>query len=305
MIPLMTSPRTATCPVLVAVLAILGTSASVAQHGVEPTLFEPLAAFASGDISESSGVAVSRRHPGLLWTHNDSGSDPILYAVDLRGRELGRFLVTGARSVDWEDIALGPCPDSEEDCLYIGDTGDNGESRSHVSLYILPEPQDIAGTRSAGARRVRVSYPDGPKDVEALAVTPAGDVLLTTRGRHGPIRTYHIAKADLGAREAQATFWHDLPIEPQMMLGRLVTGAAVSADGSTFAVRTYTELYFFRLTDAPNQIELIGSCWLGLKEPQGEAVDFLDDSTLVFTSEAARGRRGGISRVRCPLYPGR
>jgi hypothetical protein len=89
------------------------------------------------------------------------------------------------------------------------------------------------------------------------------------------------------------------------MVGRLVTGSAISADGSTLAVRTYTELYFFRLTDGPERIELIGSCWLGLKEPQGEAVDFLDDSTLVFTSEAARGRRGGISRVRCPVYPGR
>ncbi|KPK07051.1 MAG: hypothetical protein AMS20_03460, partial [Gemmatimonas sp. SG8_28] len=78
---------------------------------------------------------------------------------------------------------------------------------------------------------------------------------------------------------------------------------AVSTDGSTLAVRTYTELYFFDLTDQPGTPRRIGSCWLGLKEPQGEAVDFLDDSTLVFTSEAARGRRGGISRVRCPVFP--
>jgi hypothetical protein len=95
----------------------------------------------------------------------------------------------------------------------------------------------------------------------------------------------------------------DLRIEPQLMVGRLVTGAAVSTDGSTLAVRTYTELYFFDLTDQPGTPRRIGSCWLGLKEPQGEAVDFLDDSTLVFTSEAARGRRGGISRVRCPVFP--
>jgi hypothetical protein len=288
---------------LLTTLVLLATSPSAAQEAVAPSLFEPLAAFASRDISESSGVAVSRRHPGLLWTHNDSGSDPVLFAVDLAGNELGRFTVTGARSEDWEDIALGPCPEGDSSCLFIGDTGDNDQRRNHVSIYVLPEPDSVGGTRAVAARRIRVRYPEGPQDVEALAVTPSGDLLLITRGRHGPIRTYRIPHDELSDRSIQAARWVDLGIEPQLMVGRLVTGAAVSTDGSTLAVRTYTELYFFDLTGQPGTPRRIGSCWLGLKEPQGEAVDFLDDSTLVFTSEAARGRRGGISRVRCPVYP--
>jgi hypothetical protein len=270
---------------------------------VQPTLFEPLAAFDSRDISESSGVAVSRRHPGLLWTHNDSGHDPILYAVDLQGQEVGRFIVTGAKAVDWEDIALGLCPDSDETCLYIGDTGDNGERRNHVSLYIVREPGEVGGRRTVGARRIRLSYPDGPHDVEALGVMSSGDLVLVSRGRRGPIVAFRIPRAALLRNATEAIEWFTLGIEPQALIGRLVTGAAVSTDGSTLAVRTYTELFFYSLTDESEQPQLIGSCWLGLKEPQGEAVDFLDDSTLVFTSEAARGRRGGISRVRCPGYP--
>jgi hypothetical protein len=38
---------------------------------------------------------------------------------------------------------------------------------------------------------------------------------------------------------------------------------------------------------------------LGLVEPQGEGVDFLDDERMVLTSERARGSPGGITLVRC------
>jgi hypothetical protein len=51
---------------------------------------------------------------------------------------------------------------------------------------------------------------------------------------------------------------------------------------------------------ADGQLEPDGQpCWLGTREPQGEAVDFLDDDTLVLTSESFLGRHGTIHRVRC------
>jgi hypothetical protein len=34
------------------------------------------------ELAESSGVAVSRTQPGVLWSHNDSGDGPTLYAID-------------------------------------------------------------------------------------------------------------------------------------------------------------------------------------------------------------------------------
>src|SRR4029079_18485058 len=55
-------------------------------------------------LPEASGVAVSRRTSGLLWTLNDSG-DPELVAVDSNGLMKGRVRVTGATVHDWEDIS--------------------------------------------------------------------------------------------------------------------------------------------------------------------------------------------------------
>src|SRR6266568_6264490 len=48
------------------------------------------ATFQSPRLVESSGVAVSRAYPGVLWTHNDSGDGPYLYATDLRGPTAAR-----------------------------------------------------------------------------------------------------------------------------------------------------------------------------------------------------------------------
>src|SRR5688572_29498225 len=75
-------------------------------------------------LPESSGLALSARHEGVLWTHNDSGDRPEVFAVDAAGGFRGISAITGARNEDWEDIAVGPCPGGGS-CLYVADTGDN------------------------------------------------------------------------------------------------------------------------------------------------------------------------------------
>src|SRR3989441_942792 len=77
----------------------------------------PSATFRSPRVRESSGVAVSRAHRGVLWTHNDSGDDTYVYATDLAGTDRGVVRIRGARAVDWEDIALGPCPTGGGDAV--------------------------------------------------------------------------------------------------------------------------------------------------------------------------------------------
>src|SRR5213596_956580 len=94
------------------------------------------ATFQSPRLIESSGVAVSRAYPDVLWTHNDSGDRPYVYATDLRGTDRGALLVPGAQAIDWEDISLGPCPlafvPRARSCIYLADSGDNMEFRPFV-----------------------------------------------------------------------------------------------------------------------------------------------------------------------------
>lgn len=252
--------------------------------------------FADNRLTESSGVATSRSHPGVLWTHNDAGNPAVLFATDTLGRAIGRYTVTGARSVDWEDIALGPCPSGE--CLYIGDVGDNEEQRPAVVIYRVPEP-DPSARRGATlpADTLRIRYPDRPRDVEALFVDGDGGTWLVSKGRSTGILLYHVPAAAWEAGGAVARLVDTLPIQHHLPSGRLVSGAAIAPDGRRVVIRTYRDLFLFtleagRLQPAapPNRCDILGL------EPQGEAVDWFDDSTLVLTSES---RRGPIHLLRC------
>lgn len=278
-----------------------------AQSGgqVEPAMFEVLANLPAR-LGESSGIAVSRRQAGLLWTHNDSGDEAFLYVTNARGEDLGRYRVPGATNEDWEDLALGPCPHRPDaSCLYIADTGDNLEQRSAVAIYIVPEPpappirMRDAATRPA--HRLVVTYPDRPHDVEALAVGPDGEISLITKGRKGIILRFRIPAALASRDSVRAMPAETLAVHAVPQVGRLVTGAAVSPDGALLVIRSYTALYWYRY--APDGgIEPMGvPCWLGRREPQGEAVDFLKGDTLILTTEAAFGRPASVARVRCPI----
>lgn len=287
--------------------------------------------FQSPRVVESSGVAVSQAHPGVLWTHNDSGDGPYLYATDLTGRDLGWLLVPGAEAIDWEDMALGPCPvllltrpastaQRGTACIYLADTGDNGRDRRTVTVYAIPEPRPPVGPgdtlRTTGAPLVlRLRYPDGAHDVEAIYVAPRDTALyLVSKGREGPIRLYRVDRASWrrpsqtgSADVVVATAVQKLDIRPSPEAGRVITGAAIRSDGRVVALRTYSEIFLFypgvggRLTPARER-----SCNIaGLERGGGgEAIDFLGDSTFVLTSEAAGRQPGTIHTVICPLRPG-
>ena len=56
---------------------------------------------------EASGLAASRRTDGLIWTHNDSGGEPVLFALGTDGALRGKVRLEGVTNEDWEDLASG------------------------------------------------------------------------------------------------------------------------------------------------------------------------------------------------------
>lgn len=255
-----------------------------------------------GEIRESSGVAVSRVHDGILWTHNDQRREATLFAIASSGSLQGRITVEGAEAEDWEDLALGACPaftapapPGGGDCLFIGDIGDNGANREGVTIWIVPEPDPDAVT-SGAATRVDARYPEGPADAEGLALAPNGDLLIVTKGDAAGARLYRVPLSEAPSGPIVATLVGTLPLQASTRESRL-TGAAQSPDGATLAIRTFREVYLFPM-DEPLSAPRV--CPVGTLQPQGEAVDFLDDESLVLTSEAPRGAAAPILQVRCP-----
>ena len=86
-------------------------------------------------LSEVSGLASSIRNPGLLWAHNDSGNRPEVFLIDDKCDIKRIVVLDGIKNRDWEDIAVGPGPDSTKSYVYVGDIGDN-DGVHQIEVYL-------------------------------------------------------------------------------------------------------------------------------------------------------------------------
>ena len=82
------------------------------------------------EVKETSGLFF---HNGRLWTHNDSGGKPILYALDTTTFEVvQRITLDKVKNKDWEDV----CTDGEN--VFVGDFGNNKGNRKDLRIYMFP-----------------------------------------------------------------------------------------------------------------------------------------------------------------------
>lgn len=250
------------------------------------------------DVHESSGLARGTDRPGLFWTHNDSGDEPVLYAVSADGALVERVRLRGARSTDWEDIEAAPC--AAGSCLYVADTGDNDAERRSVTIYELVEPPE--GATEAPVTGFHGRYPDGARDAEAL-FAHGGELYVVTKGRHGPIDVFRFPRQSGGV----ATLRHVARIggQPEHERAR-VTAATTSPGGGVVVLRTHEELRFHRaaalLAGDASSVQRASLGRLGAE--QGEAVAIDDAGGVWLSSEGEDGASGRLHRLSCSLEGG-
>ena len=222
-------------------------------------------------LVESSGLAVSTAHPGVLWTHNDGGSVAKVLAVDRHGSTVATVTLAGIDPYDPE--ALAPGADNKgRPALFLGDLGDNRRSRPDVSVFRFREPTRLADA-TVPARWYRFTYPDGPHDAEALLVDADGRIMVATKEISGA--ALYQAPRKL-VTEANGT-------NVLTRLGgvpALVTDGAYLPDGR-FVLRTYTSVYVY---DRPGHE--VARAPLP-PQPQGESIA-ADGDRLLIGSEGAR-----------------
>lgn len=212
---------------LLIVVAVASWSSKADAATAGPRLVSSLA---DPRINESSGLVVSRDDDDLIYTINDSGGAPIIYAIRAStGATVGTTTID-ADFVDTEALSI-----DDEGTLWVADTGDNRSVRTDAALYSLPES---GGKTQKGvtAKRYPITYPGGPLDVEALVVQPrTGKKFLISKGLFGGTV---FALPD--------PLVEDAPNEAVAMPGDipgLVTDAAFTTDGEYIVARDYSEAY--------------------------------------------------------------
>lgn len=132
----------------------------VAEGPDHRTLFR----FTDRSITESSGLVDAG---SVVYTMNDSGAGPVLYAVDPRTGDT--TATTTYSSSDVEDVeALAPAPGG---AVWVGDIGDNLTRRDEVWVYrVTPGQPD--------APRFALTYPGPARDAETLLAHPVSGRLF-------------------------------------------------------------------------------------------------------------------------------
>lgn len=246
-----------------------------------------------GILTEASGIAASRRNPGTLWTHNDSGAGPRIFALSSTGATQALYDLDGAGADDWEDIAVGPGPVAGKSYVYVGDIGDNSTARANIDLYRVAEPDVKTGSpttamRLSGVEHFKLRYPDGAHNAETLLVDPpTGDVYIVVKSGDGVSPVFRAAAPLSAAATITLQKVATLRFGTAPLTGnKTTTGGDISPGGDAIAIRSYDSAYLFRRASGTTVADALATppCRLPLQlELQGEALGFAADSSGYYT----------------------
>jgi hypothetical protein len=157
-------------------------------------------------ISEASGIAVSHHNSDVLFSINDSGNEPRLFAFGVDGTTIGSWPLNYSGIHDFEDVSI--FKRAGKSYLLLADTGDNLLWRPHTTILVVEEPS--IETISSGiaidpAWKFDVIYPDGYRDIEAVAVDEDSETIFLLSKRHIPAEVLTVPlKPEMDS--VQATF---------------------------------------------------------------------------------------------------
>jgi len=182
-------------------------------------------------VKESSGLVYI---DGTLWTHNDSGGEAKLYAIDRStGNIFKTVVVSNAKNVDWEDLAFNSTD------LFIGDFGNNRGKRKNLKIYKIKR-SDLKTKVTVTAEVIDFSYANqisfksnSKTNFDCEAFVAYEDKLYLFTKNHGDKKTnIYTIGVDAGQEVAEklATF----------NTSALVTGASIDKSNNVLALIGYT-----------------------------------------------------------------
>lgn len=263
-------------------------------------------------LPEASGLTASRRDAGRAWLINDSGNKAELIALDLRTGKLTPVPLRGIRNRDWEDLAGFTVGD--EPWLAIGDIGDNRSRRKQVYVHLLPEPLDLTERSASVHTTLELTYPDGARDAESLAVDSRTGALYLLSKRDSSPRLYRTVLPVLpeslpGGEVSLALEFvgavNSIPPPTQEEIERAPygrfraqpTSMTFSPERDLIAVLTYGRAYIAPLDEERDWLTALNTSLCPI-EPvelaQGETIAFDARGDLLVSSE---GKRAPLYRL--------
>jgi hypothetical protein len=236
------------------------------------------------EIDEASGIAFSRTHLGIIYTHNDSGGEPLVYLIDTLGKDKGSIRLKGIRNRDWEDIAVGPGPDPKLTYIYVGEIGDNKALYSSIKIFRFPEPKSLKEEMEVEPEVLKLTYPDGPRDAETLMVDPISKDIFIVSKRDSVNILYRAPQSAFSKKDFELEKIMNLPFT-------MSVAGDISVDGKQILIKNYFTVFYWERKEGESVPEALKRNPIILPykpEPQGEAIAFHPNGKSYFTLSETR-----------------
>jgi hypothetical protein len=236
----------------------------------------------NNDINEASGIAASQSFPGYFWVHNDSGDKARLFLIDSLGNGRIEFEVTSTTNRDWEDIAIFKDPITNRSTIVVAEMGDNVAQHQEYSLLLIEEPKILPSKKNTSltvTKKINFTYPDGPRDAEALMIDPYTNDIFIVSKREANVSLYRIA--------------FPYKLEETMITEKVltlpltfITAGDISENGEEILIKNYDSIYYFSRKQNETVIQAMTKTPIVIpyvREPQGEAICFGHDGKSFYT----------------------
>lgn len=273
-------------------LTLLLVCAACAQNSRLETLAD-----LPSDLAENSACEVIG---GTIWTAQDHGNEPIVYALNRSGKLIRSVTISGVKNEDWEELTSDNAGN-----LYIGDFGNNDNKRRDLAIFKI-SASELNNDKATVSQKTTFHYPEQtefpPKKSERFFDCEAffekdGHFYLFTKNR--------------SANFDGTTFLYKIPNKPghhvAKKLGEFktcgkfsrcaVTAADISPDGRKVALLTGDKVFLFTgfssdaFFDAKSEtIELEDFS-------QKEGLGFATNDEILITDERTKKVGGNIYRL--------
>ncbi|MFF4261647.1 putative Ig domain-containing protein [Streptomyces virginiae] len=231
-----------------------------------------------GGLAELSGLAMSRRHPGVFYAVNDSGNTNQVFAVDCTtttGRLLATLTLSGVGNTDWEGLALGTDANGAPAVL-VGDIGDNFSGRAEITVHRFAEPDQLTNATVTPVT-YRFAYADGRHDAESLLADPVtGRLYVASKLVGAAGKLYQAPLPPVTGQVNTLTGVRPGPV--------FATDGAFSPTGASYSLRSGGPLG----TDTASVYDTAGVKLADVALPaqsQGETLTYADCANLLVGSE--------------------
>lgn len=246
-------------------------------------------------LKENSGIVSYSKE--TAWFIEDNGNSDNIYKTDFKGNIIQHLDIKNTKNIDWEDLTK-----DKDGNLYIGDFGNNSNTRKDLVILKLPNPEIEKGNKIK-TEAIHFNFPEQKEfppnknglfyDAEAFFHFDE-HLYIFTKNRATPFtgETY-IYKVQDEKGTYRAKFLAKIKLCTDKETCR-VTSADISPDGEKIVLLSYGKIWILKDFIGGDTSKLdIQEIDLGVRT-QLESVCFTSNNTLLLSDEKRDDTGGNL-----------